>query len=338
MLQNMKYRLILLITLVCTGCERLLISPDEQNTNVYNFELLWKTIHDKYCYFELKHIDWNAIHTKYYARVNDSLSQEAFFTVMSQMMNELKDGHVNLQIPNTRFSYTYYSNQGLLRGYARNFNDSILTNQYLKIGYGQKIRHIVFPQNIGYLYYGSFSSSLKDSEWDTIFQDFVNTKGLIIDVRDNSGGSVENIKTLMKHIVSQKTLIGYTRSKNSEEPNDFKAYTPVYVEPSGTPFYKKVVVLTNRRVFSAANMFVSAMSEQKDVVLVGDITGGGGAGPIGGELLNGWLYRFSAMAFSNSQKQDIENGVSPDIKINISAKDEENNIDSILERAFLEFN
>jgi C-terminal processing protease CtpA/Prc len=64
-------------------------------------------------------------------------------------------------------------------------------------------------------------------------------------------------------------------------------------------------------------MFASAMAEQSQVTLVGDITGGGGAESIGGELPNGWLYRFSAVAFSNTKKEDIENGVMPDYRVNI---------------------
>ena len=107
----------------------------------------------------------------------------------------------------------------------------------------------------------------------------------------------------------------------------------MYVEPSGSFYGKKIILLTNRRVFSAANMFASAMSEQPQVTLVGDVTGGGGAGPIGGELPNGWLYRFSAVAFSNTKKEDIENGVMPDYRINITTKDESAKIDTILEKA-----
>jgi hypothetical protein len=122
------------------------------------------------------------------------------------MMNELHDGHVNLQIPNTRYSYTYYSSLGLLRGYAHNFNDSILTNQYLKFGYGQKVRSSILNENIGYIYYGSFSTTLDDDGWNSIINKMVITKGLIIDIRDNNGGSVENIKRLMQHFVSQKPL------------------------------------------------------------------------------------------------------------------------------------
>ncbi|NBA76136.1 peptidase S41 [Emticicia sp. ODNR4P] len=328
-----KFILLILLGFTFLSCEKLFISPNPPNTPTENFDLLWKTVRDKYCYFELKGINWKSIYDKYRPKVNDQLSQDAFFTIVSQMMNELHDGHVNLQIPNTRYSYTYYSSLGLLRGYAHNFNDSILTNQYLKFGYGQKVRSSILNENIGYIYYGSFSTTLDDDGWNSIINRMVITKGLIIDIRDNNGGSVENIKRLMQHFVSQKTLIGYTRSKNSATLNDFKDYTPVYVEPSGSFYGKKIVVLTNRRVFSAANMFASAMSEQSQVTLVGDLTGGGGAGPIGGELPNGWLYRFSAVAFSNTQKEDIENGIKPDYRVNITTKDETAKIDTILEKA-----
>jgi hypothetical protein len=39
------------------------------------------------------------------------------------------------------------------------------------------------------------------------------------------------------------------------------------------------------------------------------------------------------VAFSNTQKEDIENGIKPDYRVNITTKDETAKIDTILEKA-----
>ena len=50
------------------------------------------------------------------------------------------------------------------------------------------------------------------------------------------------------------------------------------------------------------------------VTLVGDTTGGGLGVPNGGQLPNGWIYRFSiTQTLSLDQKPDYENGVPPDV-------------------------
>ncbi len=315
------------------SCEKLLIEPNPSNTNEAVFEQLWKEINGKYCYFKIKNVDWNVIHDKYKAKVNNQQNASTFFNILAQMLNELKDGHVNLHIPNTNVTYSYYTNQGLFNGYAHNFSDSVLTKGYLKTGCGTKVRTAILANNIGYLYYGSFATDLSSDDWDALIKSFSHTNGLIIDIRDNGGGSVENIRLLVRYFIEHSTTIGYTYSKQSADPNDFSTYIPVTVAPSSIYYPNKVMLLVNRHTFSAANMFTAAMKDLPQVTLIGDKTGGGGAGPIGGELLNGWLYRFSAMAFCNSQKQDIEVGIDPDIRVDMTTNDMAHDIDTIVEKA-----
>jgi C-terminal processing protease CtpA/Prc len=131
-------------------------------------------------------------------------------------------------------------------------------------------------ENIGYIYYGSFSTTLDDDGWNSIINKMVITKGLIIDIRDNNGGSVENIKRLMQHFVSKKPLSDTQEAKIAQLSTILKIIR-LSMWNLVVHSMEKIVVLTNRRVFSAANMFASAMSEQSQVTLVGDLTGGGGA-------------------------------------------------------------
>ena len=67
---------------------------------------------------------------------------------------------------------------------------------------------------------------------------------------------------------------------------------------------------------------------------MGDITGGGLGAPNGGELPNGWEYRFSITQTLDLDGNNFENGVPPDIEAFIDFDDRTK--DEVIERALLE--
>jgi C-terminal processing protease CtpA/Prc len=85
--------------------------------------------------------------------------------------------------------------------------------------------------------------------------------------------------------------------------------------------------------FSAGSVFTLCMRELPDVTIVGDTTGGGLGLPIGTELANGWQLRFSGTQILSAGSKCYEMGVPPDVTIQMDATDEQNGIDSIIEKA-----
>ena len=108
----------------------------------------------------------------------------------------------------------------------------------------------------------------------------------------------------------------------------------VFVEPSkGVRWQKRVVVLTNRETFSAANDFVKSMKRFPNVTVMGDKTGGGSGLPFSQELPNGWGVRYSAVVFLDADKQQIEFGIEPDVYVSLNQDDVVKGIDTIIETA-----
>ncbi|PLX17216.1 MAG: hypothetical protein C0599_13915, partial [Salinivirgaceae bacterium] len=95
---------------------------------VENFEYLWKQVDEKYSYFELKNINWDEIYTEYRPQVTSDLSNEAFFSLMFNMLGTLRDGHVNLQSPFniSRYNISYNA--------PENFHSRSLRDYYLEPG------------------------------------------------------------------------------------------------------------------------------------------------------------------------------------------------------------
>ena len=47
------------------ACEKLLLGEDPADEPVENFELFWKTLDEKYAFFDFKEIDWDAVYNEY---------------------------------------------------------------------------------------------------------------------------------------------------------------------------------------------------------------------------------------------------------------------------------
>ena len=58
-----------------------------------NFEALWSLIDANYAHFKLKSIDWAEVHRQYVSRLNLVKSDDGFYMLMFQLVNELKDTH-----------------------------------------------------------------------------------------------------------------------------------------------------------------------------------------------------------------------------------------------------
>lgn len=310
----------------CERADEYTSSPRE------NFEFLWRILDERYCFFEYKDIDWNEVHDRYSAYITDTMNQFALFDTLGAMLNELKDGHTNLVSSfNTSRYWKWYED------YPRNFYQAVQEN-YLGTDYnisgGLKYKRLANGQ-VGYVYYDSFSSSVGESGLDYMFLHFIDSKGLIFDIRDNGGGTLTNCDIIASRFLDEKTHVGYLQYKTGKEHNDFSEPYAIYIEPAADHirWLRWVVVLTNRSCYSAANDFVLKMKEMPYVTIMGDKTGGGSGLPFTSELPNGWGVRFSACPMLDKDKQHTEFGIDPDIRLNMDMNDVAAGKDTYIEKA-----
>jgi hypothetical protein len=305
----------------------------QPNTFKGNFEALWQIIDTKYCYLDVKRINWDSIHSVYAPKVDTVKKDMTFFTLMGNMLAELKDGHVNLY---SDFNVSRYWKW--FTDYPSNFSSTLIANsRYLGLNYmiaGPFHYALITNGKAGYIYYESFENSFSDSNIAAMMNYFSGCKGLIIDVRNNGGGSLDYSKQLASYFFKVETVTGYMRHKTGSGHSDFSA--PVEIK---TPADKNiqwqptVFVLTNRMSFSATNDFINRMKESPNGIIVGDKTGGGGGLPLSSELPNGWLVRFSSSPMYDANMQSTEFGIDPDYQVALNPTDQANGIDTIIEKA-----
>ena len=281
------------------------------NDGLGNFNALWTIIDEHYCFLDEKGIDWDEMYRKYYAELKGEMTYSEFFDVCAAMLNELKDGHTNLTSP---FNTSYYRNWW--SDYPQNFDLRVIQEYYFNFDYRQTsgIMYGILDDNIGYMYYPSFSSTIGDLNLDYILAYFNECDGLIIDIRDNGGGSMTNVETLVSRFISERTLAGYIRHKTGPGHNDFSEPYAYYYDPASkgrVKWEKPIIVITNRSTFSAANNFVSVMKYLPQVSIVGATTGGGCGMPFNSEIPLGWSVRFSASPVYDREGNLTEFGIEP---------------------------
>lgn len=322
----------LLLTLCVSSCATL---DDYDNSVESNFDVLWKTFDEHYCYFEQKGIDWQGVKDIYKPRALACRTTDDLFNTCAQMLDTLRDGHVNLS---SSFNTSYY--RRWWSDYPQDFNLRMLQEYYLEFDYrstGGISYRTLAGGKIGYMYIPSFSSPIGTGNLNAIFAYFNDCVALVIDIRNNGGGMLSNVETLVSRFIDSEFTPAYIRHKTGPGHNDFSEPYPMTYHPAGTGKHwdKPVAVLTNRSCFSAANDFVSAMKQLPGVKIVGARTGGGGGMPFSSQMPCGWKVRFSACPVTDASGHDIEEGIDPSPGCEMHAPDAElaAGRDSILEFA-----
>ena len=329
----MRYLLLIISVLLLTSCEKALFKEDIGSSNpLDNFDYLWNEVDKKYSYFELKNINWEEIKETYRPMLNENSSEVELFSVLASMLNELKDDHTNLISP---FNVSVYN---VALNSPKNYRVRTIDEFYLTDPWRTGALKNDFLSNgeVGYIRYGSFSSGFSDSQMDLILERFKDTKGIILDLRENGGGAIFNIPKLLGRFAASKTLVGYSITRDGEEHEEFGEKENFYITPYGNVQYSKpVVVLIDRGSYSATTFFAVATKAFPHITLIGDATGGGGGLPNGGQLPNGWTYRFSVSQLLDLNNNNYaEDGVPADINVSFDWNDLEK--DEILERGILE--
>jgi hypothetical protein len=333
---SIKY-IVLLIMLffILSGCQKLLVEPTQDSSQTAIFEQTWTAIDQKYAFLEFKKINWDSIGNVYRKKVSNSISDDSLFNVLDRMLYTLKDGHVNLKSPfNRSRNWQWYLD------YPQNYDEGLLERNYL--GNWKTTGSFVHQRirNVAYVHYSSFSDPISSDQMDYLIDTYKDAKGLIFDIRNNGGGSIDNAFTLLKRFTDKQQLIGKTYEKNGAKHTDFSAAYEIWVNPKADAKKfadKKITILTNRGCYSAASYFPAMAKALSNVTVIGDVTGGGGGLPTSIQLSNGWVLRYSSTITTDAKDVNFENGVVPTIKIDMSKADSDKGKDSILERALAEY-
>lgn len=137
-----------------------------------------------------------------------------------------------------------------------------------------------------------------------------NIDGLIIDLRDNSGGHLSSAHAMISMFLDDSHTVYQIKSKDNQ--------TKYYSAGDETKDYP-ITVLVNENSASASEIMASALQEQYGATLVGTTTYGKGTVQEMQTLADGNQYKLTTKTWLTSKGKEVDGiGITPDVEIEIS--------------------
>jgi hypothetical protein len=315
-------------TVACNSND--LVAPEPSRDYGSMFDDLWAQFDLHYSYFELKGLDWDAIGAHYRPLAVAAKSDAQFASILGQTMSQLHDLHVVLTADKTVFRYrSPYEGSTAV-------NESAIFGRYVASAFttsGGHIRGGFVAPGVGYVRIATFVGDGWSSEMDEALARLSNAGAVIVDVRDNAGGSKTVATSIAGRFADRERTFGYVRLRNGARHDDFSPDIAEKVFPEGARHHAgRAIVLSNRGCMSAAEDFILAMHSLPTAMVVGDTTIGASGGPLVRELANGWSYSLSQWIAYTADHRTFEGiGLPPDVVV--KAGPSMSTTDIVLERA-----
>jgi hypothetical protein len=254
------------------GCTKVLIEPSDSDFVLEDFEMAWNAVNDVYPCLEFKDIDWDRIYLIYRERAMHAKGDDTY-QIIFDLLRELKDPHVGLINPGGGMIMPYPGPRWLkdLEAY-----DQLLVWKYfdkpLEFACQDKVEYGILDGNIGYIHFSNFNDPDAMSGFGGVLDRMNSTRGLILDIRRNTGGWTTNLRDVISKFISDSLsfMKGYTKG-------DIEYILPaVQPDKSVVPYPNPIVILMNGATISAGELFAEIMNQLPNVTLVGDTTDGAG--------------------------------------------------------------
>jgi C-terminal processing protease CtpA/Prc len=142
------------------------------------------------------------------------------------------------------------------------------------------------------VYIGSFQGDGWGSEIEDALVALGNVAGLILDIRDNTGGNENVAQEVARRFYDGQHVYRLSRYRSGPHHADFASPVSTSLSPGGNRrFSGPVALITNRWNGSAAEDFVLMMRVVPNVTMMGDTTLGLGSNPLVRTTANGWTVR-----------------------------------------------
>lgn len=173
------------------------------------------------------------------------------------------------------------------------------------------IKHEILDNNIGYIQLPSFDEN-SAKEFKNIYNELAKNKlnGIIIDLRNNGGGIVDEALQIADYILEKDDIILITKDRDGNEEIEKSTKKPIINLP--------VVVLTNENTASASEILAGALKENGKATIVGEQTYGKGVIQELISLKDGSGIKITTEEYYTPNRNKINKvGIEPDEKISL---------------------
>ena len=345
----MKHSIYLVMILCCfNSC----IKDEIENNNSAIFDTIWQEMDEKYGGFGVRNIDWEEIYQMYSPLVSDNMSEIELFGVCTEMLDVFDDQHIFLSTEEGEGGLGFASGKNGDETIAekefslKNVMDNYLDPGFYNDNFGedndveiQFVYGTISDGRIGYIYFPHFEPSSNDwhKQIDGALAELTDTEGIIVDVRNNSGGFPVVDRYVAKRFMNKEAHIFSIQTRNGPLHADFDEPTKYFSTPSDNAYSKPIVALINKSTVSAGEEFMLYLESQEHVTVLGSRTSNAFSGVSFERFLpNGWRYGLPVQLYKYPDGSSPEGiGIIPDIEMKNDSIDVVNGIDKILEEAIM---
>ncbi len=198
--------------------------------------------------------------------------------------------------------------------------------------------HRVLPSGFGYIRFSNFVGTMQSGILEAI-TNMRDGPGMIIDLRNNGGGSLDMANTLTTKFLSEPHKGARVLTRTGKPVTiAFIPTMKMQTELNGdrqAAYTKPLVILTNEGSASASEIFSSTLQDLGRATVIGQRSCGCLLGYLGyADLPGGGQLAYSELGFVSPKGKRIEGvGVNPDEEIKLEREDIVFNRDRVLEAA-----
>ena len=345
------------------------------------FESYWNGMNNNYVFWAIDTTNWDRMYTIYKPvfaslNINDSNDVRKSINYFRQMTDGLVDSHYNLSFGDPA------ADSSVSPSYDRKLRAGILRQRYVFYGYDanyyldstsivggidsvnllegdttEAVAGTIGNGKVLYLGFNQFNlktsyQASNDNGVKRALQFFItylhnppsNFKGVVVDVRGNPGGSIQDLNFLVGNLISSKQKVGYTRYKSGNGRLDYTPWADAIVTPQtgAKAVTVPVVALTDIWSTSMAELTAMSIHTLPNGHTVGELTWGANGPLTANEILNGGQFTAANFTFvytSSSMFKYIDNniyegkGFPPDYPVPFNLTDFQTSGDKQLEKA-----
>ena len=207
-----------------------------------------------------------------------------------------------------------------------------------------RLEYRELEDGISYVALNSFGSDRIVEEFDEHFDRIAASKALILDIRENGGGSTGNGFAIIARLIEDQiaeTSIWRTRLYRPTfeawgRPSEWHEGHSDVIEPRGSSaFTGPVAVLIGPRTFSSAEDFLVPLKATKRAVFVGSVTGGSTGQPIRVPIYQASVLICTKWDRFPDGTEFVGVGVRPDVPVERTIEDVARGIDPVLQAAIV---
>ena len=239
------------------------------------FDQLWTAFDSIYAMFVLRpEVDWTMLRQEYRPQAIASKSTPEFADLCAQMLKSLRDLHVWLTVAGR--NVPVFERPG-----TPNSNPSacqaILGTLHRE---GRQVTWAVTDDKIGYIAISGWGDADLPAQCQAALENMRDTRGLIVDVRMNGGGSENLAMVFAGRFLNQEFVYAYSQFRNGPNHTDLTRKFERKVAPRGPWRYDRpVLLLIGQKCISSNESFIAMMTGDPQLTTMGDHTAGSSGNP-----------------------------------------------------------